>query len=1012
MLADLPTSKLDDEGNTVGPLEAFIDTRPSRTKKDKSKEPPEPAEPSPSGQSTYQYDEAEFLAAVEAGTVPDTRLARVVWTNWKRFPDCILLTQVGQFYESYFEPAVQLSRVLGIKLTSKTYKDRRSFPFAGFPTHQRDKYLKLLVQDLGYTVVLVEEDKDPRALPSKVDKDIPRKVARIVTPGTLVDESWLGGNESRYLLAITMDQSSAVDGEDTASAGADTDADADPNSLIPLHLAYADVSTGDFFIKETTVAQIEDELTRIAPREVVLDARLREVWLSSAKSGSSAVNSLMSLLRVLGVHVSFASPTREEQSPAPSITNLEREVIAILRHHLQYALRDSMPAMPENADEFNRESSSAQMQIDAATLHALEIRHALRPGGLVATGTSTAPMGLSASPLSVRGTLLSVISRTVTDSGHRLLKRTLSAPSTSLPLINSRLSLVAAFVEREPLRTDLRDALRSMGDIMRIIQRFRANRGDASDVWDVALWIRSVQSLVGRVQLAVDLEPKSRKKRKDGGQVEGRDRLIELIDDLAPLTELATTIEKAIDQTCIPSAQMPDDGSDDASSAAENGGDTPPKPSRSRFSREEEVRKREEEMRALWWIRPKFSPELDDLHRRLTRYSAAHQKMELEMSETYNAPTLMLVRNIVHGFVVNVRKKTEYGLLERSGLVHTVGETRSGGKKYAYTEWSKLGHKIDKARQELEMEKARALAQLRALVVEQASAIQHNAELVDEIDLTAGFAQAAVDLNYKRPVLHEGTSIAITNGRHPSVEAGLRASARMFTPNSTIMNSTSHMHIITGPNQGGKSTLLRQTAVIAILAQAGSFVPADHAEIGVVDRVFSRIGARDDLFRDRSTFMLEMVETAAILKQATPRSLILMDEIGRGTTLDAGMSIAYATLDYILQHIGCRTLFATHYHELATMLGAPAASPTSTHVDTSEAEADGRVRDGVRFFCTDVDEMDGAFSYSYRLRPGVNYDSHAIKAAQLAGMPASFLATAEATLATLGQLQHKQHPAQ
>lgn len=164
------------------------------------------------------------------------------------------------------------------------------------------------------------------------------------------------------------------------------------------------------------------------------------------------------------------------------------------------------------------------------------------------------------------------------------------------------------------------------------------------------------------------------------------------------------------------------------------------------------------------------------------------------------------------------------------------------------------------------------------MVVERASTIQHNAELVDEIDLTAGFAQAALDLNYVRPTLNEGTSLAIVNGRHPSVEAGLLAQARPFTPNSTHMSPASHMHVITGPNQGGKSTLLRQTAVIAILAQAGSFVPADSAEIGIVDRVFSRVGARDDLFRDRSTFMLEMVETAAILRSATPRSLVIMDE--------------------------------------------------------------------------------------------------------------------------------------
>lgn len=281
------------------------------------------------------------------------------------------------------------------------------------------------------------------------------------------------------------------------------------------------------------------------------------------------------------------------------------------------------------------------------------------------------------------------------------------------------------------------------------------------------------------------------------------------------------------------------------------------------------------------------------------------------------------------------------------------------------------------------MAEARALSRLRAMVVERALTIQGNAERVDELDLTAGFAQAALDLNYVRPTLDTSASLDIVNGRHPSVEAGLLAQARAFTPNSTHMDGA-RMHVITGPNQGGKSTLLRQTAVIAILAQAGSFVPADAARIGVVDRVFSRVGARDDLFRDRSTFMLEMVETAAILRSATPRSLVIMDEIGRGTTLHAGMAIAYATLDYILSHVGCRTLFATHYHELAGMLGAG-----------------GRLRPGVAFFCTDVEEDAGAFAYAYRLRPGINYNSHAIMAAQLAGMPEGFLEVARRTLADL-----------
>jgi len=273
------------------------------------------------------------------------------------------------------------------------------------------------------------------------------------------------------------------------------------------------------------------------------------------------------------------------------------------------------------------------------------------------------------------------------------------------------------------------------------------------------------------------------------------------------------------------------------------------------------------------------------------------------------------------------------------------------------------------------------------MIVQYGDDIQHNADLVDELDLSLSFAQTAEDLNYVRPILTNSTNLTIINGRHAAVESALLTSARSFTPNSTEMTPSSHLHVITGPNQGGKSTLLRQTAVIAILAQAGCFVPADYAEIGVVDRVFSRVGARDDLFRDRSTFMLEMVETAAILSHATERSLVIMDEIGRGTTLLAGVSIAFATLDYLLRNIKCRTLFATHYHELARMLAEP--------------DTEGKMREGVSFWCTDIEELDGAFSYQYRLKPGINHNSHAIKAARLAGMPESFLQVAEKTLATL-----------
>lgn len=468
-----------------------------------------------------------------------------------------------------------MSSLLGIKLTSKTYKTGQ-FPFTGFPIHQIDKYLKLLVQDLGYTVALVEEAKDPLQLRDPRD-EVKRKVTRVVTPGTLVSESWVSGQESRYLLALAV--------------GAHAKGDAG----LPVYMAYADVSTGEFFTKDTTVNDIEDELTRISPKEIVLDSTYRDAWLQGTEAVDldADVGEFLGLLRVLGVHVSFASTGEEDttlqrrSAPKPSSAlTLERRAITLLRRHLEYALRDSMPAMPTQPEEFNRESEQHQMHIDAPTLQALEIRHALRPGGLMPI--STIPSHLR-SPLSVKGTLLSVISRTVTDSGQRLLRRTLSAPSTSLPHINARLALVASLVDNEDLRLRLREQMRELSDVMRTVQKFRSYQGDGSDVWDVARWIRNVEQILARIHETV--REKRRKPVPTGEQAEGRERLRQFVEAFRPLSELADTIEGAIDETALNVLQIADESD--------------PEPSPRGTKGEEEDRKRAERERALWWIRPR-----------------------------------------------------------------------------------------------------------------------------------------------------------------------------------------------------------------------------------------------------------------------------------------------------------------------------------------------------------------------------------------------------------------------
>ena len=405
-----------------------------------------------------------------------------------------------------------------------------------------------------------------------------RKVGRVVTPGTLVDESWLSGDESRYLLAIAV-------GDPYGKAG-------------KLSLAYADASTGEFFLKNTDLENIEDELARVSPREVVLDSNLRDLYQSPREqAGKGTIQDLISYLRVLGVHVSFSDPhsppnidgisqLSTPMSPNPSLESL---AIATLRHHLQYALRDEMPALTDPT----RQASGSMMQIDAATLHALEIRHAVRPGGM-------GDVAGRSSPLSSRGTLVSVLSRTVTPGGHRLLIRTLTAPSTDLSFINSRLSLVEGFVEREELRLELRDMIRNTQDVMRIIQRFKGRRGDGRDAWEVGRWIRGVSKILDLIRGELSYE-KSDATVSD----EGRNRLQGFLESFRELEDLAVRLEESIDEVVIMrGAREDDDGMEEAGN--EMLVQEKPRSRKEAESRkEQQEREREEEENAKWWMKPR-----------------------------------------------------------------------------------------------------------------------------------------------------------------------------------------------------------------------------------------------------------------------------------------------------------------------------------------------------------------------------------------------------------------------
>ncbi|KAI6005192.1 muts domain V-domain-containing protein [Pisolithus orientalis] len=821
-----------------------------------------------------------------------------ILTNLKNFPHCILLTRVGQFYESYFDQAEEVASLLGIKLTSRVW-DKQNITMCGFPLMHLDKYLKVLVLHHKRFVAMCEEF--PLHKPGQKPA-FERRVVRVITPGTLIDEPFLDHCQNNYLLAIAFSLSSNSE-KDTGTIG----------------LAWIDVSTGEFFTKTLPLEGLKDHLARICPGEIVLPDELK----------SCADHPVRKAVEDEDILVAYTPPSATVRAPLddpPSDSSIsgtytahELEAVNILTNYMRLNLLEHMPQLSNPSRE---------------------VRESAREGGTA-------------------GSLLSVVKRTVTSSGTRLLSRRLCSPSTSVREIGTRQSLVAFFYDRPYLREDIVQSLKECEDTLRIVQMFLLRKGELRDLLSIHRTIEVWMLIQRRLELERKMETLERgtSTASEWGNIDA------MMSSIADLQSLSHRIASALDdvESADPSTQAPE---------------------------EDDVSQEDKAVKTIayngvykWTVRPDFAEELAELHQRLSNLLDRRRTLERELQVQYNAPSLTLRTSPGQGMHVHLaRAKRDQSKIKSSPEFISISENASTGS-FFYLPWSQLGNQI----------------------VEIATAIS-NAEkeifdtllIMDELDVTIGFANLAAEFRLTRPVVKDGTGYEVIHGRHPTVELGLLTSGRVFTPNSVSLKADSQLHIITGPNMAGKSTFLRQTAIIAILAQTGSFVPAEHAVIGVVDRLFSRVGAKDDLFRDRSTFMVEMLETAEILRRATPKSLVIMDEVGRGTTVRDGLAIAFATVHHLVVNNRCRALFATHFHELADLL--------------SYSEVDhhgGGVFRGVGFFCTDVRETeDGYFTYSHCLRPGVNRDSHALKVAQLAGMPTSAVLLAKNVLSALQGQQH------
>ncbi|QIW96226.1 hypothetical protein AMS68_001744 [Peltaster fructicola] len=840
--------------------------------------------------------------------------------NVRKYKDCVVLTRVGDFYEMYFDQVDQFAGLVGLK-KAKRSTNLGDVAMAGFQHTQLDRYLKMFVQDLGKQVAISEQvrlaEHERTNKPGAPLYD--RKVTRVITPGTLVDESFVAPFENNFLLAIHFD--------DVAASKPPKLNARQPLQQHSVGLGWVDLSSGDFQVQTANVTALPTLLARINAREIVL---------SSALEGHRTEE----LQKILGDQTKSLSFHDYSNSKIKAVTDwapmLEKEVqltdnfttqeIAAGNIILDYVVHRLFDANIKLQPP-TRRSESEYMTIDKHSLRALEIKSTLRDG-------------------LQQGSLLHTIRRTVTNSGARLLGQRIVSPSMSLEVINNRLDLVQEMLEQSHIREDVTALLKDTSDTFRLLQRFSIGRGDADDMLGLARTIRLTQRMADILLIHMHDRQRSQRHTTEGGLSSELDCIKDVIYRLELDTpiKLAKEIESAIDEESLSQRQRLEVERAEQSeklanevAVADHAGEEAPKLARRMSKAANSAKNGQLEVEESWIMQRGASPALKAAHKELDDLFVRKQTLVAELRETSKMDSLTLRWTAQYGHHCHVKTKDTSKSLDAIKGARSFMSTKTTRSFYA-PDWTYLGSKIDTAKSRIRAEEDNVFEKLKAHVLENLMKLRRNAAVLDELDVACSSAIVAKERDLVRPLVNESRTHNIVGGRHPTVDVGLLSQGKQFTANNCLVGSQELIYLITGPNMAGKSTYLRQNALITILAQTGCYVPAQYAEIGLVDKIFSRVGSADSLYQDQSTFMVEMLETAEILKQATARSFVIMDEVGRGTTPQDGVAVG-------------------------------------------DFERLGR-------YCTDVaEEPDGSWLYVHRLKPGVNRDSHALKVARLAGMP-------------------------
>jgi DNA mismatch repair ATPase MutS len=893
-------------------------------------------------------------------------------SNMAKFDNCVLLTRVGNFYELYFEQAEECGPLLNLKVG---YKQTKLGPvaMAGFPFFQLDRFLKMLVQDLNKYVAICEEflvQTSGKVKSGGLKHD--RRVTRVITPGTLIDEKFLDPYEYNFLLSVHPE--TAVSASNAAGGGSTSETLPEQK----IGLAWLDLSTGDFYTQTTLRSSLSSALTRIAPREIILPYDVSGNIRDEVQNIVGHDHRLLTLHRADSDFVSMSEWNQMLESPvsdnADGAFTIGEKAAG---HQLLDYVRNRLQGLQVRLQPPRQRELHAILNIDRNSLRGLEILETSREG-----------FG--------KGSLFHAVKRTSTKSGARLLRDRLTSPSASLAEINDRLELVTTFVDNEELTELLIFRLQRTFDVQRIVQKFALNKGDADDMLSLASAISETVATHELLRPAFDPSSPIVEPGQETPVRHCLDRLLQRLDLEGPV-ELQTKIASAIDEEGLMQKHRleEDEAADVAAMAHEvvlqtapQEVESLPKAVRTR-SKSDEAKKEEIELEEPWIMRRGASEPLLRLHEDLDALHIEKVDLANRLRTQLRAPTLILKSTPGLGHICHIRSATGFNREALETLHARMVSSSKSTRSFYLSDWTRLGRQIDQAISNIRDEEKRIFASLRELVIKNLVKLRHNAAVMDELDVASGFATLAREQAWVRPILNSSTELKIIGGRHPTVKLGLEEQGRSFVSNNLVLDHNERIWLVTGPNMGGKSTFLRQNALLTILAQTGSYVPAVHAEIGVVDQIFSRIGAADDLFRDQSTFMVEMLETAAILKHATSRSFVIMDEVGRGTTPEDGTAVGYASLHHLYHTNKCRTLFATHFHTLADM-----------------------TRDWPKLacYCTDVlEDGSGSFTFMHRLKRGINRQSHALKVAKLAGMPSTALKVAESVLDQIMAEKHNIH---